>query len=200
MPVPSCAPCKAGAQIRTEAEWQAACEDARERYQARRFLIERLGAERFLDPQLMATLWQLRQDLMEAYGVTSPAMTMIVDVTVMAYANVLQVQGWVGDLSLVIEHELFGEGSLKVKLRQQYGMHIDGFAVEEALRRLREQLLPLCERVNRQFLQNLQALQQPPRGSLPTMAIGRAGHVNVAQQQVNIQRRNGHLSPPVEPR
>jgi hypothetical protein len=187
-------------EVRAEAEWQATCADARERYESGRFLLERLGAERFLDPQLMATLWQLRQDLMEAYGATSPAMTMVIDLAVMSYANALRVQGWIGDLSLVIEHELFAEDSLKVKLRRQYGGQIEGFAVEEAVQRLKEQLSPLFERANRQLLQNLQALQRRCPGPSPTVAIGRAGHVNVAQQQINIQKGNGHLSQPVEPR
>jgi hypothetical protein len=187
-------------QIRGVEEWQAACEDARKRYESGRFLLERLGAERFLDPQLMATLWQLRQGLQEEYGTDSPAMTMVIDLAVMSYANALRVQGWIGDLSLVIEHELFAEDSLKVTLRQQYGPQFDGFAVEEALRRLREQLLPLCERVNRQLLQHLQALQRPRPGPSPMMAIGRAGHVNVAQQQVNLQRRGDRSSQPIEPR
>jgi hypothetical protein len=187
-------------RIRSPEEWQAACEDAAERYQSGRFLIERLGAERFLDPQLMATLWQLRQGLLEEYGAESPAMTMVIDLTVMAYYNALRVEGWIGDLSLVIEQELFAEDSLKVKLRQQYGAQFDGFAVEESLRRLREQLLPLCERANRQLLQNLQALQKPRPGSSPMVAIGRAGQVNVAQQQVNIHRKDGHSSQPVDRR
>jgi hypothetical protein len=59
--------------VRSVEEWQAACDDAAKRYQSGRFLIERLGAERFLDPQLMATLWQLRQGLIEEYGAESPA-------------------------------------------------------------------------------------------------------------------------------
>jgi hypothetical protein len=101
-------------------EWQAVCEDTRKWYQSGRFLIERLGAGRFLDPQLMATLWQLRQGLLEEYGTTSPAMTMVIDLAVMTYYNALRIQGWVGDLSLVIEHELFAEESLKVKLGRQY--------------------------------------------------------------------------------
>ncbi len=126
-------------------------------------------------------------------------MTMVIDLAVMAYHNALRVQGWIGDLSLVIEHELFAEEPLKVTLRQQYGPQFDGFAVEEALRRLREQLLPLCERVNRQLLQNLQALQRPRPGSSPMVAIGRAGQVNVAPQQVNVQRRDGHSPQPVVP-
>jgi hypothetical protein len=186
--------------VRTVEEWQAACEDARKRYQSGRFLIERLGAERFLDPPLMATLWQLRQGLMEEYGTASPAMTMVIDLAVMTYYDALRIQGWIGDLSLVIEHELFAEESLKVKLRQQFGTSFDGFAVEEALRRLREQLLPLFERANRQLHQNLQALQRGRPGSLPMVAIGRAGHVNVAQQQVNIQKRDARSFQPIEPR
>src|SRR5919108_4090225 len=122
--------------IRSPQEWQTACEDASKRYQSGRFLIERLGAERFLDPQLMATLWQLRQDLLEEYGTASPAATMLIDLAVMTYYNALRIQGWIGDLGLVIEQELFGEESFRVKLRQQYGGQVDGFAVEEQLRQL----------------------------------------------------------------
>jgi hypothetical protein len=142
----------------------------------------------------MATLWQLRQGLLEEYGAESSAMTMVIDLAVMAYANALRVHGWIGDLSLVIEHELFAEESLKVKLRQQYGGQVQGFAVKEHLGRLKEQLLPLFERVNRQLLQNFQALRRPQPGALPVVAIGRARQVNIAPQQVNIDRS----SQPVE--
>src|SRR5919108_2469672 len=186
--------------IRSPQEWQTACEDASKRYQSGRFLIERLGAERFLDPQLMATLWQLRQGLLEEYGTESPAMMMVIDLAVMTYANVLRIQGWIGDLSLAIEGEFFGDGAIRLKLRQQYGTQFDGFAVEEALGRLKEQLLPVCERVNRQLLQNLQALQRGRPGSLPLVAIGRAASVNIARQQLNIHRKDGRSSQPVDPR
>src|SRR6266511_182064 len=50
-------------------------------------------------------------------------------VVMMAYYNALRVEGWIGDLALVIEHELFAEDSLKVKLRDKYGPHFDGLAV-----------------------------------------------------------------------
>jgi hypothetical protein len=123
---------------------------------------------------------------------------MVIDLAVMTYANVLRIQGWIGDLALVIEQELFAEDALKLKLRQRYGRQVDGLAVEEALRRLKEELLPLCERVNRQLLSHLQGLRQGRPGVLPTVAIGRAGQVNVAQQQVNIQRKNGRSSQPVD--
>jgi hypothetical protein len=78
-------------QIHSVEEWQATCEDVAKRYRSGRFLLERLGAERFLDPQLMATLWQLRQGLLEEYGAASPTVTMFVDLALMAYANALRV-------------------------------------------------------------------------------------------------------------
>jgi hypothetical protein len=124
---------------------------------------------------------------------------MVIDLAVMTYYNALRIQGWIGDLALVIEQELFAEDALKVKLRQRYGAQFDGFAVEEHLQRLKEQLLPVCERVNRQLLQNLQALQRPRLGPLPTLAIGQAGQVNVAQQQVNLHRRDGRASQSIDP-
>ena len=106
----------------------------------------------------------------------------------------------VGDLTLSIEQELFAEDALKVKLRQRYGRQVDGFAVEAHLQRLKEQLLPLFERANRQLLSNIQGLRQGRPGVLPTVAIGRAGQVNVAQQQVNLQQRGSRASPDVAPR
>jgi hypothetical protein len=91
-------------------------------------------------------------------------MTMVIDLAVMTYHNALRVQGWIGDLALVIEHELFGEDSLKVKLCGQFGPQFNGFTVEEALRRLREHLLPVWERANQQLIRNLEALRRPQRG------------------------------------
>ena len=55
-------------------------------------------------------------------------------------------------------------------------------AVKEELRRLREQLLPVFERVNRQLLQNLQTLQRRYPGSSPMVAMTR--------QDTSISRSN----------
>jgi hypothetical protein len=163
-------------------------------------IVERLGAERVLDPQPMATLWQWRQALIEEYGTESPAMMMGIDAVMMSSSNLLRIQAWIGDVTRSIAHECFAEEALRVKLKRRYGPQIEGFAVEDHLRRLKEQLLPLCERVNRQRLQNLQALRWLQPGGVPVVAIGRAGQVNVAQQPVNLQRRNGRSAPPVDPR
>jgi hypothetical protein len=183
-------------QVGSPEAWDEVCEEARRRYHSGQFLLERLGAEHHLDPRLMATLWHLRQSLVVQHG-SAAASLMRIDLAIMGYYNALRLEGWIGDLALWIEHEAFGQGPLRVKLRDEYGARIDSLAVEERLRHLREQLLPVWERVNRQLLQHLQALQRGRPGSLPRVAIGRAGQVNVAQQQVNLQPRDRRSSPPV---
>jgi hypothetical protein len=180
------------AQVGSPKAWQQVCDEARRRYHSGEFLLERLGAERLLDPQLMATLWQLRQRLIEAYGEHSPAATMLIDLAVMTYYNALRVQGWMGDLALWIEHECFAQEAPRVKLRRESGAHVEGLAVEDQLRRLSEQLVPLFERANRQLIQNLKALAGARQGPSPLVAIRRAEQVNVAHQQVNAQTGRRH--------
>jgi hypothetical protein len=177
-------------RVRSPEAWQEVCEEAQRRYQSGQFLLERLGAERFLDPQLMATLWHLRQSLIAQSG-TTPTSLILIDLAVTSYYNALRIQGWIGDLALWIEHEAFGQGPLRVKLREEYGARGDSLAVEERLRRLREQLLPLWERAQRQVMSTLEALEKRHKGVWPLMAIGRVGQVNVAEQQVHVHARTG---------
>jgi hypothetical protein len=58
--------------------------------------------------------------------------------------------------------------------------------VEERLKRLAEQLLPLQERANRMTLRTLKALAELRRAPAPAVAINQAGQVNVGSQQVNV--------------
>ena len=50
--------------IQTDEHWQAVFLKAKINYENGRFLLQQLGAERYLEPELMATLAQLRQDLL----------------------------------------------------------------------------------------------------------------------------------------
>jgi hypothetical protein len=106
-------------QVRSPTEWRQVCQEAREQYQSGRFVIERLGAERFLDPLLTATLWQLRQGLVEEYGSESPAAMMLIDLALATYYNALRIQGSMGDMALWIEHECFAQETPRVKLRHE---------------------------------------------------------------------------------
>ena len=174
-------------RVEGEADWLRIVEEARESYQSGRFLVERLGAERFLEPELMATVWGLRRGLVEGGGGT-PAEAMLADLAVVAYHNALRVQQWIGDLALGIEREFFGEEGPSARFERRHG-RVEGLAVEERLARLGEQLLPLQERANRTMIRNLRALLEQRRKPAPAVAIGRADQVNVASRQVNAVAR-----------
>src|SRR5205823_2048402 len=139
--------------------WVRTCEEAADQYRSGHFLIERLGAERALDPALMATIWGLRQRIIEDEGLGSAAEMMLLDLAVLSYYNALRIQQWIGDLAIHVEHEWFGMESPTASFGKRYG-RVDGLKVEAAARRFAEQLLPLLDRANRLVLRNLKALRE----------------------------------------
>ena len=139
-------------RIGSQEEWVKVCEESQEEYQSGQFLLERLGAERHLDPKLMATLLSLRRRLVAEWGITTAAETMLVDLAILGYYHALRVQGWVGDLALLIEHEFFGQAS---PARRGAGLE-----VEDQVRRLGEHLMPLLDRANRVLIRNLKAIKE----------------------------------------
>src|SRR6185369_8723044 len=50
--------------LQSEEQWQAVFQKAKIDYDNGRFLLQQLGSERYLEPQLMATLAQLRRELL----------------------------------------------------------------------------------------------------------------------------------------
>jgi hypothetical protein len=171
--------------IHSEEQWQQACDAAQRQYESGRFLIGELGAERYLAPELMATLWMLRQHLLDQFDVHGPAETMLVDLAILGYYNTLRVQGWIGNAALTIEHEFFREDSPTAKLKQQYGYTVEGLRVEEIVERLVHELVPLLDRCNRMFIRNLRAIKDLRAPAGPAVAITQAGQVNVGTHQVN---------------
>lgn len=164
--------------------WANTYEQAQREYLPGNFLIRELGAQRLLHPEMIATLLTLRQSLLADLKATTAADMMLVDLAILGYYNALRVQGWIGNLSLWIEHELFGQAAPAVKLRRQHGP-IEGLAVEESLKRLGEVLLPLLDRANRMMVRNLKAIKELRQGPTPAVTVGQAQQVNVASQQVN---------------
>ena len=177
--------------VGSEEDWRKVCADSREQYASGQFLLERLGAERYLDPKLMATLLSLRQRVIAEWGITAAAEAMLVDLAVLNYYHALRVQGWIGDLALHIEHEFFGQDAL-AENGQRPGRRPGRLSVKEDVRRLAEQFMPLLDRANRMFIRNLKAIKELRQGLVP--ATGRAEQVTVTNGQNGRARRNGHGS------
>jgi hypothetical protein len=175
--------------ITTKEEWQAAVIQADKDYDSGEFLLSRLGAERYLDPPLMAVLLALRRRLIEEHGATTAAEIMMVDTAVLAYYHEMRVTGWIGDFSQWLETEFFRKGSLGVRMHElgegKPGVKVRGLTVEDIVERLAEKLMPLLDRSNRMMLRNLKALREYRRPPTPSVSIAQAGQVNVAAVQSN---------------
>ena len=113
---------------------------------------------------------------------------MLIDSAVLAYYHQLRVNGWIGDLAVWLEREFFRMDGLTAKLRDRHGSgagEIRGLKAEDLVGQLVERLMPLLDRSNRMLIRNLKMLKTMREGPAPSVSIGSAGQVNVAQAQVN---------------
>jgi hypothetical protein len=175
--------------VTTEEEWHAAVIQADDDYDSGQFLLDRLGAARYLDPPLMAVLLTLRRRLVKEHGAETAAELMMVDMTVLSYYHELRLAGWIGDFSQWLEAEFFRKGGLCVRMHEldkgRRDVKVRGLRGEEIVERLAEKLMPLLDRSNRMMLRNLKALREYRRPPAPSISIAQAGQVNLAHQQVN---------------
>lgn len=96
--------------VRSPAEWQRLLEKAGGEIGNGRFIVRCLGAERYLDAATVAVLITHRQNLIAELAKPTTADVMRIDAAIIAYYNMLRVQGWIGNLALIVERELFGQG------------------------------------------------------------------------------------------
>ena len=182
-------------RVKDEGDWLAMIDQADEGLATGRFLLDRLGAERHLDPELMASLIVLRRRLLCEYQVTGAADLLLIDSLLIAYHHQLRINGWVGNFASLIEAEFFGEEGPRAKLRQKHGYQVDGLKVEDFIHRVGEELLPLLDRCNRMMMRNLRALRDPRQRPAASVSIASVGQVNVGAQQVNVAESGGGERP-----
>ncbi len=166
--------------IKTQEDWERAYELAERDYRSGAFLIEQLGAERYVEPSVVIAIQVIRENLIEDLDIRNAAEFMIMDMALIAYYNTLKAQRMLGDLAIQIERELFRGESLSANMKNQ-GWVVDDFKVEAMLDRASDKLLAQIDRANQMLLRNLKALQDLKKGSL----IIRTDQINIAQQQVN---------------
>jgi hypothetical protein len=151
-------------------------------YESGRFLLDRLGADRHLDPQQVATLLHLRRRIIDEMALTTGLELMLLDTAVVAYRNVLLVEEWIGNLALLVEHHLFRDEGPTPKIKRKDGRYV-GIQAEDDARRLRDDLLPALDRASKNFISAVKVLREF-HGAGVNLTIAQAGQVNVAEQQL----------------
>jgi len=123
----------------------------------------------------MATLVQLGRGLLTGIENPTAADTMMADSAVLAYRNMLRVQGWIDNICLVIEGELFGQDPLN-----QYHGPTVGKKLTEQIRRLEEVMMPLLERSHRMMAKSFAHLEaRRGKATATSVTVAQAGQVNV---------------------
>jgi hypothetical protein len=127
--------------------------NAKECYASGKFLLERLGADRYLDLPLFATLAQLREGLLRGIENPTTGYQMLADTTVIAYHNILKTQGWIGSTSLVVSGELFGQEPLV----EAYGT-FEADRIEKKVERLETTIMLLLDHAQRMLIRAVDRL------------------------------------------
>jgi hypothetical protein len=166
----------------SEEYWQHHFKKAKQHYASGKFLLERLGADRYLDLPLFATLAQLREGLLRGIENPTSGDRMLADTAIIAYHNILRIQGWIGSTSLVVNRELFGQEPLT----EAYGS-FEADRIGKKVEKLESTVMPLLDRAQRMLIRAVDRLEgrrngPPERG----VSIGSAGQVNVGSPVRNV--------------
>ena len=156
-----------------------------------RFLIENLGAERYVEFRVAATISEIRKKMIKDMQIESAAEVMLMDSALMAYFNSLKLQRMFGDLTVKIERDMFHDKSMSVTWTSGETSEVAEFKVEKMLNRASDKLMALIERTNMTLIRNIKALRDLKMGTLTI----HAEQVKLAREQmkqgVNGNRNNG---------
>lgn len=161
--------------IRTPEEMDRFFEKARADFDSGAFLVERLGASRFLDPELTCVLLRLRNDLLAEIGNPTASDMMHVDMAILGYRNCLRLQNLINSVLLEAERQLFCQTSLEDVVGQS-----EAGEVNRLLEEAEQKLLPLLEKSQRMMNRALDRVSSRARsGPRANVSIGIAGQVNL---------------------
>jgi hypothetical protein len=143
--------------------WDTIVSRSLEDYRSGRSLMDHLGADRLLDPATTGMLLAIRRGFIEETNAASTGEFVLIDMAVIAFANAMRVQSMIGNTSLILEAEMFGQPTLRAKWEKEYGGRpedIQGLAVEEHVQRLRDRLMPMAEHFQRMAREAIEALRR----------------------------------------
>jgi hypothetical protein len=150
-------------------------------YETGKFLMEQLGADRYLEYERALTLSHMRQQLLSHIEQPTMPDKMAADTAVLAYHNLLRIQGWIGNICLVVERDLFGQEPLN----ELHGPQV-GEKLANDLRQLENQMFPLLDRAHRMMMRSLTYLDgRLKNGKLGGVTVERAEQVNIASAVEN---------------
>jgi hypothetical protein len=179
--------------------YPAILEGVTESYLDGTFFLRQMGLFYEVSPGLSLTVYNLRQEWIRQYNLTTVPELMLLDQAMLGYFHAIRLNKQIADMLSLTESGLFYPEAPHVKIKKENRLNneFDGFVAEDAIKQLQERLMPLMERFNQMFLRNLRVLRELKTHPI-NINIGQAEQVNVGQQQVNLgcplQRACGTIS------
>ncbi len=173
--------------VKTPEDWARIQDEAAEDWVSGRALLAMLGGQRYLAPERAALLVHLWRRFLVAYDVDGPAEFLTVAMALVAFDQFARVNELVGNLETRLEDEFFATEGLREQHERRYGRgtRAGALAVEETVRRLGQELLPLLDRCNRMVIRSLQLLRELKSAPV-AVTVENYGQVNVGQVQTNL--------------
>ncbi len=168
-------------KLKVQEDWDLAYELVEKDYLSGQFLIDNLGADRYVEPKIAMTILMLRQKMIQDMQLDSAAEYMLMDTALMANYNAIKLQRMFGDLAVLVEKELFQEDSLSQNLKDDGSLDLTKFKVEVMLNRASDSLMVLIEKSTKVMILSLKALRDYKSGTLSI----RAEQINIGNQQLN---------------
>jgi hypothetical protein len=167
-------------QLDAPEAWEKTVAKSLEDYRSGRALMDQLGADRLLDAPTAGMLLAIRRGLIEETGAETASEMMLIDLAVIAHANAMRIQAMIGNAALIIESEMFAQQSMRAKWKSSHGGRhetIQGLAVEDHLRVIRDRLMPLVEKFHRLAREHIEAIGHIRQK--PAVRVERAEAVNL---------------------
>jgi hypothetical protein len=167
-------------QLDSPEAWEETVAKSAEDYRSGKALIDQLAAEGLLDPPTAGMLLAIRRGLIEETQAQTASQMVLIDLAVIDYANAMRIQTTINNMALIIERELFGQQSLRAKWKSTHGSEyekIQGLAVEDHMRLLRDRLMPLVEKFHRLAREHIEAIARLRQ--TPAVHVERTEAVNL---------------------
>ena len=162
-------------------DWETATELLEEDYRSGKFLMDNLGADRYVDSIVGMTMMLIRRDMIKDMQIETSAEIMLLDAALMANFNAIKLQRMFGDLVTQVERELFHDDMPSVNLKAGGSLEINKYKLEEMLDRVSDKIMSLVERNNKMMVRNIKAIRDLRSENLSI----RTEQLNIALQQVN---------------
>jgi len=166
--------------VATQERWNALVERACKDYPTGNFLLKRMGAKRYLDPELMAVLLHIRQQLLVDIEHPTMADQLLADSAIISYRHMLRIQEWIDSICPNVERQLFGQETLQ----EVHGERV-GDRIEEQIRDIENKLMPLLHRSQKMLHAALAKLERRCTSDNNSVSVNRANQVNISSAVQN---------------